>query len=174
SLVWVLPLYTVQGLARLAAYLLTRRFEDAYQLLSAWGWNVAHLPGTIRRRVRAQSVRVVPDRVVRRTMAPAWIRLRRWAGATAPLVLGRRREATGHADLEEDLPPAPRQSVVRIAAAHPAATAVTLAVVLAAISYRTLLSPSPLLGAGLEAMPASPGRLFAEFVSGLRSPGLGG
>ena len=62
SLVWVLPLYLVQGLARVVSLALSRRFEEASQVLAAWGWNVAHLPGTLRLRMRTQAARAVPDR----------------------------------------------------------------------------------------------------------------
>ena len=57
SLLWLLPLAILIGLVRLAYLVLARRFEEALDLLAAWGWNIVHLPGTIARRVRAQSVR---------------------------------------------------------------------------------------------------------------------
>jgi GT2 family glycosyltransferase len=81
SLLWILPLSFLQGLVRVGVFLATRRFQDAYQVLAAWAWNLVHLPGTLRRRVRVQAVRSVPDRSVRRSMAPAWIRLRRFSGS---------------------------------------------------------------------------------------------
>src|SRR5439155_17864368 len=93
SLAWILPLYLVQGLVRVALLALTRRFQDAYQVLAAWGWNVIHLPGTLRRRVRAQAVRAVPDRSIRRAMASSTIRLRRWALAAGQSLLPGREEA---------------------------------------------------------------------------------
>ena len=68
SLLWVLPLAILIGVFRLAYLTLTRRFEGALDLLAAWGWNIVHLPGTISRRVRTQSVRTVPDRHLRRFM----------------------------------------------------------------------------------------------------------
>src|SRR5207248_10051453 len=87
SLLWVLPLCTVQAAARMAVMAATRRFGDAYQVVAAWGWNVANLPGTIARRVRAQAVRTVPDREVRRYMSPAGDRLRRWASTARQTLL---------------------------------------------------------------------------------------
>src|ERR671937_749749 len=62
TLLWLMPVYTVLGLARLAYLAVSRRFEDAFNLIPASAWNIAHLPGTLRRRVRAQSVRAVRDR----------------------------------------------------------------------------------------------------------------
>src|SRR5207248_3204245 len=99
SLLWILPLYIVQGLAKMTLWALQRRFDDVWQVAESWGWNLVHLPGTIRRRVRAQSVRAVPDRSVRRYMAPATIRLRRWSEVGAGVLFGRRTRTREGIDL---------------------------------------------------------------------------
>lgn len=168
SLVWILPLYLIQGLVRLLVLALSRRFQDAYQLLAAWGWNIGHLPGTLRRRVRAQAVRSLPDRAVRRSMAPTTIRLRRWAQSAAQSLLPQREGG------EEAVAAAPRVRAFRFARDHPAATAWVLAVVAAVFAYRHLLGASPLLGGGLGTFPSSPSGFFEELVSGIRHTGLGG
>jgi GT2 family glycosyltransferase len=168
SLVWILPLYFLQGLGRLGVLAATRRFQDAYQVLAAWAWNAVHFPGTLRRRVRAQAVRSVPDRSVRRSMAPAWIRLRRWAHTAAQSLLP---GSLGEED-EELAPRAVR--ALRVARAHPVATAWGLAVLVAAVAYRDLLGVSPLTGGGLGSFPDSPVGFFRELLSGLRHTGLGG
>src|SRR5204862_2979833 len=119
SLLWVLPLCVVQGVAKLAMWAASRRFDDVWQVLAAWGWNLLHLPGTIRRRVRAQSVRAVPDRSVRRYMAPATIRLRRWSDVASRVVFGTSAEEGPGAegehleDMEEmqEVPPMSRRAV---------------------------------------------------------------
>jgi GT2 family glycosyltransferase len=167
TLVWIFPLYLVQGVVRVGVFAATRRFQDAYQILAAWAWNFIHLPGTLRRRVRAQAVRSVPDRTVRRSMAPAWIRLRRWAQAAAQTLL------PGTQDEEEELIPR-RLRVLRIARNHPVATAWALAIVVGAVAYRDLLGASRLTGGGLGAFPGSPSGFFRELLSGLRHTGLGG
>jgi GT2 family glycosyltransferase len=168
TLVWILPLYFVQGLVRVAVFAATRRFQDAYQVLAAWAWNVVHLPGTLRRRVRVQAVRSVPDRSVRRSMAPAWIRLRRWGQTAAQTLLPGTRE-------EQEEEPIPRRvQVLRIARTHPVATAWGLAIVVGALAYRDLLGASRLTGGGLGAFPGSPTGFFRELLSGLRHTGLGG
>jgi GT2 family glycosyltransferase len=168
SLLWVLPAYLVQGLIRLLVLALSRRFQDAYQLLTAWGWNLVHLPGTIRRRVRAQAVRSLPDRVVRRAMAPTTIRLRRWAQAAAQSLLPQRDEAAQAEEVRV------RTRAFRFARDHPAATAWVLASVAAAVAYRHLLGASALVGGGLGAFPSSAFAFFEELVSGIRHTGLGG
>ena len=79
SLAWILPLAIGQALVRAISYLFSRRFDDAWQVVAAWGWNLAHLFGTGRRRARAQAVRAVPDRHVRQFMASVWIRFDQWS-----------------------------------------------------------------------------------------------
>ncbi|HXF57278.1 MAG TPA: glycosyltransferase family 2 protein, partial [Actinomycetota bacterium] len=167
SLAWVLPLYFLVGLARVVGLALARRLDEASQVLAAWGWNLLHLPGTLRRRRRVQSVRRVPDRVVRRSMAPTWIRLRRWVAAA----------------VEELLPPWARAGqagqplrvrLAQVAADHPGLVAWPLAAVLALVSYRGLLGADPLVGGALGAPPGAPSAYFRELASAVRSTGLGG
>jgi GT2 family glycosyltransferase len=166
SLLWILPLYLAQGVIRLALLVLARRFQDATEILAAWGWNLAHLPGTLSRRVRVQALRAVPDRAVRRIMAPATIRLRRWGQAAVQLLVplgGEREEGEGREWMAR-----------RLALAHPGAMAWILAAVLAAVAYRHLFGASPLTGAGLQVFPASASDFFRELLSGARHTGLGG
>lgn len=56
-LVGVLPLALAVGLAKVVGFLVTRRVADARATISAWGWNVANLPGTLRRRRAVQAMR---------------------------------------------------------------------------------------------------------------------
>jgi GT2 family glycosyltransferase len=168
SLLWILPAHLAQGTLRVASLLVTRRFEDAFQILAAWGWNLANLPGTLRRRVMTQAVRAVPDRSVRRAMAPAWFRVRRLAQAATQALL----PDMGPADTGGPLPV--RVRVSRLVASHPVAAAAILGLMVAAVAYRHLLGYSPLAGGGLSAFPASPSDFFEEFFSGLRHTGLEG
>ena len=169
SLLWVLPLYLVLGLLRVAVFIVSRKFEDAYQLLSAWRWNLIRLPGTLLRRWRAQRVRAVRDRVVRRSMAPAGIRLRRWMVAAANTLLP---QPVGE---PEGGPPVPvAVKVARYVGAHPVAAAWSVGVVVALVAYRGVLGASPLVGGALGVPPESPFDYFKELGSGLRHTGLGG
>src|SRR5712691_4145821 len=165
SLVWILPLYVALGLGKMLVLAAMRRFEEAYQVAAAWGWNIAHLPGTLRRRVRAQAVRTVPDRSVRLSMAPAGHRVRKWAVGAGQALAPRD---------EETEPVAGHIRVIRYALAHPAAAAWFLAVLLALVAYRHLFSASPLSGGALGVTPGSATGYFRELVSGLRHTGLGG
>jgi GT2 family glycosyltransferase len=168
SLLWILPAHLAQGTLRVASLVVARRFEDAFQVLAAWGWNLAHLPGTLRRRVQTQAMRTVPDRSVRRTMAPAWIRVRRLIQAGTQALLPDLGEAPAGGPL------AVRARVARLVGAHPVATASAMGLMLAAVAYRHLLGHSPLAGGGISAFPAAPSDFFREFLSGLRHTGLGG
>lgn len=46
--------FVVASLVRIVWYAATRRFQEAWQTIQAWGWNIAHLPGTLRRRAQVR------------------------------------------------------------------------------------------------------------------------
>ena len=91
-LVFVLPLALVVGVAKVAGFLLTRRIADARATIAAWGWNIANLRGTLRRRRRVQRMRRRSDqeiaplfgRVTPRLQAYLEAVLDRLAGEAAP------------------------------------------------------------------------------------------
>jgi GT2 family glycosyltransferase len=166
SLLWLLPLHVVTSVARLLFLALSRRFEDAYEILSAWTWNLVHLPSTIGRRVRAQSVRTVRDRSVRRFMQSTWFRAPRWFQAAERI-------------LEEQLEGEREQVPIRsrassLAMEHPALLAWTVGLGVAVLAYLELIDPRPLEGGALASFPASASAFFHELGSGFRTTGLGG
>jgi GT2 family glycosyltransferase len=171
TLLWVLPLYAVQGLGRLLLYLLSRRFDRAAEVLAAWGWNLAHLPGTIRRRFRVQAVRRVPDRAVGRYLAPTTARLTRWAQQASSLVLGRPAWVEEGEELEAA--PFPRR-VASVVAAHPVAIASVAAVVLTLVAFRGVLFVPRIEGGALPTFPNDPGAFFRAMAAPWRSTGFGG
>src|SRR3990170_1632108 len=171
SLLWILPLYAIQGLVKLIAFVVARRFEDAYQLVAAWGWNFIHLPSTIKRRIKTQAARAIRDRVVHRYMAHGSVRFRRWldvAGRVLP----------GDVDVPEDEEMAPaiplRRRAASAAREHPVAAAWVLTAIVAWFSFRRLIGPEQLTGGALPMFPAAPGDFFRELVSGVRTTVLGG
>lgn len=168
SLLSILPLFATQGAVRLFTFMLTGRFGEAYQVLAAWGWNVAHLPGTVARRVRAQSVRAVRDRDLRQLMAPSWIRVGRWTRGVAVAI---RPSFDGEG---EAAPATIGTRLRRLSAAHPVAVGWMLAALLCAVAYRHLSGASPLAGGSLPAFLPTASGFFGELVSGLRHTGLGG
>jgi GT2 family glycosyltransferase len=168
SLLWLLPLHFVIEAARLAYLAVVRRLEEAYELLAAWAWNLTHLPSTVRRRVRAQSVRKVPDRRIRRFMESEFFRPPRWF-VEAERILGEQIE------LEEEVERAPvRARFASLAGRHPVLVAWTLGLGVMALAFRFLVGPEVLQGGALAAFPAEPMGFFHELVSGFRTTVLGG
>jgi GT2 family glycosyltransferase len=172
TLLWVLPLYAVQGVGRIVLYLLTRRFDRAGEVLAGWGWNVAHLPSTFRRRVRAQSLRQVPDREVARFMSPATARLTRWAQQASALVVGRRTAWVEEGE-ELEAPPLPRR-VASVVAAHPVAMASIAAIILTLVAFRGVLFVPRIEGGVLPLFPDSAADFFRALAAPWRDTGFGG
>lgn len=172
TLVWVLPLDIALALVRLVYLVVTRRLDAAFDLLAAWGWNLAHLPGTLSRRVRAQSVRRVPDKQLRRFMESAGFRLPRWF-ETAGQILVEQQKID-----EEDEGASPgrrlRDRTASLVGSHPVVVAAFLAAVVAGIAMRGLFGPESLHGGALATFPSSWRALFGELDSGYRTTGLGG
>lgn len=172
SLLVLLPLYAVLGFARVLWLTLTRRFDEVVELFAAWGWNLVHLPGTLRRRVGAQRTRAAPDRAIRRFMDSSTFRPPRWFEA-AGQILAEQREFD---DEEAEAPVARRlrQQSVSLARAHPVLVASFLGAVLGGFAFRDLLGPAALAGGAIPAFPAHPDGFFAELLSGFRTTAFGG
>ena len=172
SLLRLLPLAAVLSVFRLAYLLLGRRFEEAFEVLGAWGWNIAHLPGTLSRRRRVQKARRVPDRALRRFTDSAGLRLPRWF-QTAERILEEQHEL----DEEEEGRPVTKRLHHRTASlvsAHPVIVASFLGIVVGVLATRHLFQAPVLEGGLLPAFPDEPGGLFRGFVSATRSTGFGG
>ena len=172
TLAWVLPLGVALTGIRLVFLALARRFEEAYEVLAAVGWNIRHLGGTWRRRRAAQRARSIHDHALRRFTASAGLHIPRWF-QTAERILEEQRE------LDEDEPEAstPRRLRNRTASfvsVHPVLVGCFVALVIGVFAVRSLLAPAPLVGGVLSVFPSSAGSFFQELVSGFRSTGLGG
>jgi GT2 family glycosyltransferase len=172
TLLWVLPLYAVQALVRLVSNLLGRHFDRVGQMLRAWGWNLVHLPGTIRRRARAQAVRHTGDRDIAQFMVPAGTGLRRWA-LRASSALVARGEAHAEEDEEPEIQPL-RRRVRSLVAAHPAGFGLLIAAVITLIAFRGVLFVPRIEGGAFPTMPSGPLDFLREFASSWRSTGFGG
>jgi len=168
TLLWLLPAYTVLGVARILYMALSRRFEDAFDLLAAWAWNILHLPGTLRRRIRAQSVRSVADRKIRPFMASTF-RLPRWFERAEEIL----DEGLEELEDEELGRPLPRRAA-GVAAGHPVLLGSILAIGLGAMAVRHLVGPEILSGGALASFPADLRDFFGELGSGVRTTVLGG
>jgi GT2 family glycosyltransferase len=172
SLLWVTPLALALGAVRLLFLVLARRFEEAYELLAAWGWNVAHLGGTLRRRRRIQRERRAKDRQVRRFMDTAGLRLPRWFH-TAERILEEQREIDER-DEDETTSRRLRDRTASLVGSHPVIVGSFVAIVIGAVSIRGLYGSEVLAGGVLPRFPDGPGGFWAELVSAFRTTGLGG
>jgi hypothetical protein len=171
SLLWILPLAIVLMVLRFAYLLLGRRFDEAFELAAAWGWNVAHLPGTLARRRRAQKARQVPDRSLRRFMESAGLRLPRWF-ATAERILEEQR-AIDEEDEGEPIRRRLRDRTASLVGSHPVIVASFIGLLVGAAATRGLIGTAPVVGGALPTF--APTRdLFAELASAARSTPLGG
>jgi GT2 family glycosyltransferase len=172
SLLWIVPVGAALSLVRFVFLVLSRRFEEGWDLGAAVGWNIAHLPGTWRRRRRAQRARRVRDHHLRRFHESAGFRLPRWF-QTAERILEEQREL----EHEEEGQPAARRLRHRTAslfATHPVLVTGSFGVIVAALALRHVFEPAILAGGVLPAFPGSPGDFFHELTFGTRTTGLGG
>ncbi len=171
TLSWVVPLGVALTLVRLLFLSLGRHFEEAYELLAALGWNIAHLPSTLRRRRAVQRVRAVRDHALHHFTASAGLHIPRWF-QTAERILEEQRE------LDEQDPGASvrglRRRTASFVSVHPVLVGSFFGIIVGAFAVRALLSPAVLTGGAIPAFPSSPNGFFQELVSGFRGTGLGG
>jgi GT2 family glycosyltransferase len=172
TLLWVLPLYVVQGAIRLLAHLLGRHFDRAWHMFRGWGWNLVHLPGTVRRRARAQAVRHASDRDISQFMETAGSGFRRWALQTSSVLVARG-ETYAEEDEEPEIQPL-RRRVGSLVAAHPAEVGLVVAILLSLLAFRDVLFVPRIEGGALPVFPADPFQFFREFAASWRSTGFGG
>ena len=172
TLLWVVPLGALLSLVRLVYLTLSRRFEEAYDLLAAIGWNVAHLPSTLAARRTVQRNRRVRDHELRRFTESAGLRLPRWF-MTAERILEEQREL-GDEELGDRRATRLRHRTVSFVSAHPVIVASFLGAIVCALSFRIVLSSGPLFGGAIPAFPDRASGFFAELVSAYRTTPLGG
>lgn len=164
TLLWVLPLYAMQGVAKVLLFLLLRRFSSARQVVAAWGWSLLQVPGTVRRRVRAQAVRRVPDREVTSLLAPTSARFRRWTGQASSVFFGRARPPLDPEE-EVEVPPLGTR-VAGLVLDHPVGVTAGAGLLVALVAFREILLASPLEGGTLPVFPRGASDLFSALAQG--------
>jgi GT2 family glycosyltransferase len=172
SLLWVLPVGTLLTLLRLLYLSVGRRFEEAFELLAALGWNVTHLGGTLRRRRETQRARSVRDHALTRYTASAGLHLPRWF-QSAERILEEQREF-GEEDAGRPAAQRLRHRTASFVSEHPVVVGAFIGAVVWGFAARALVSPNPLVGAVLPVFPSAPGGFLSELVSGYRTTALGG
>lgn len=172
SLAWLVPAALLMGVIRIAYLSVARRFDEALEVVAAWWWNIAHLPGTVSRRRRVQKARRVGDRSLRRFMESAGVRSPRWF-ATAERILEEQR-AIDEADEGEPIQRRLRDRTASLVGTHPVIVGTLLAIVVGAVAVRELVGLDALAGGALPAFPARAGDLIGELSAAVRSTPLGG
>jgi GT2 family glycosyltransferase len=172
TLLWVVPLGIILTLVRLLFLALARRFEEAFELVRAIGWNLAHLGSTVRRRWAVQHARKVPDRRLRHFTASAGLHIPRWFH-TAERILEEQREL-GETEADEPTSTRLRHRTASFVSVHPVLVGCAAGALILAFAARSLLVSGPLMGGAMPIFPSSPSGFFHELVSGFRTTGLGG
>jgi GT2 family glycosyltransferase len=166
----VVPLFFLVGAGRLLGLVATRQVGDAWQTLRAWGWNVRHLPGTLRLRRPVQAARTRPDREVTDLFVRTGPRLRAYCEVVADRLAVAGRAPDPSAGPE----PAGVRWLPRFVRRHPVlAVAATLGLV-GLVAAVPLLGSGPLRGGDFAPWPESPAAFFQAYASGWNdSTGLG-
>jgi GT2 family glycosyltransferase len=172
SLLWIVPLALLLSIVRALFLVLSRRFEEAYELLAAIGWNVAHARGTLSRRRNVQRARTVGDRALHRFTESAGLRIPRWF-QTAERILEEQRELD-ETEQGEPVQRRLRHQTASLVSTHPVIVASFLGVLVGVIAARHVIQPPHLAGGVLPAFPGTSAGFFGELVSGYRTTGLGG
>lgn len=160
-LLWVLPVVLVLAVAKVLAFLVTRRFGDAASVVRAYVWNVTQLPRTIRRRRHVQRTRVVSDGEVAALFAPGLPRVRSYGEAAAGWVAGGSTKAIlDEPDPETEEPVAedgiPAPAWLKVPREHPALCAGAALLLLYVVGMLRILPGAPLLGGEVAPWPDSP------------------
>jgi GT2 family glycosyltransferase len=160
----VVPQAVVFSLFDLIGSLLGGRIRRAGDIVSAWGWNLAHLPATLRHRRRAQRARRVSDREIRA------LQVRGSARVTAAL---RRLRATGGAAIPAAIATARGLPTTWQGAAGPAGAVLAAALmVLYVLGARELITSGVPVIRDFVPLPGF-GPVLREWWWGWRSSGLG-
>ena len=167
-LLFALPFTIFLSLINAILYFLTGRRSSSVQVLQALQWNLAHLPSTLRGRVRAQRARTEHDAVVTDLMHHGATRLRAQFERAVEAVVGDVEEQ------DEDDIVKPRPRLTDRIRAHPGAAVIFLAILLVVIGARTLMTTQQLAGIDLFPFPSSMRSFFSAFASGWRGPLAGG
>ena len=177
----VLPVAVVVGVAKTLGFLLARRLGDARDTLAAWAWNVAHLPGTLRRRRHVQRGRRRTDAELAPLFGRITPRLRAYLEALADRLAGDvplpGEEATGRptrpASGDAEAATEPRRGRVRRLVVGAPARAVGLpTALLLLLGLRGAVLPGGVLrGGDLVPLPAGDG-LIARHLAAWHDTGM--
>lgn len=165
-LLWVLPVVVALAVAKVLAFVATRRFGDATAVLRAYVWNAAQLPRTLRRRKQVQAARRISDRDLGRLFAPGLPRARTYVGAFSGwLAGGSTRALMDDADAAKMAEQAQGGPLVRTVRRYPATCAGVALLFLYLIGLRTLIGGGQLVGVEVAPWPDSARAFLHAYAS---------
>jgi hypothetical protein len=170
----VVVLYLVVGVAKILAFVVTRRVSDAWQTLRAWGWNLLHLGETWRLRRAVQQMRVRTDSELRERFGRITPRLRAYAEAIAEWIAGGERIIEDEPGDDEMRPEVRRRGLIAALTARPVAVAGAVLALVVVVGAWPLLLPGELRGGELAPWPESPTAFLGDYTSGWHEAGAFG
>lgn len=169
-LLWVLPLFTVVGLAKVAGFVATRRLSDAFQTIRAWAWNVMHLRQTWRLRRRVQGERTRTDAELGHLFARIGPRLRAYGEAIGEWIAGDVSRVEPVTD-ESDSPETFTHRVVAFLRRNPVRVTAAVLLAFAVAAGIPLLASGVLRGGELATWPADGSAFTQNYWAGWHDGG---
>ncbi|MEX0832000.1 MAG: glycosyltransferase family 2 protein [Nitriliruptoraceae bacterium] len=165
-LLLVVPLFFLVGSAKVAGFVLTRRFGDAWQTLRAWVWNLLHLRGTLRLRRMVQAARVRSDSDLKVLFGRVTTRIRAYSEALGYWITGGDHapapaDEPRHVEVERDQ----RGRLAELVRSRPVMLAGIVLVTSVMIGTWQLLVPGEIRGGQLAAWPSSPMTFFQDYLA---------
>lgn len=167
-LAWVAPVVLLLALAKVLAFLATRRFGDALATARAYAWNLAQLPRTLRRRRQVQRRREVSDGDLSGLFAPGLPRVRAYAEALGGWVAGGGTRALydeADAPTVDVIDPLADRPVARVLRDHPAAAAGVALAIVYLVGLVPLLGGGQLTGGEVAPWPARASDFLRAYAS---------
>ena len=166
-LAWVLPLGALVALVNIGALLLSRRFSEAFAIVRAAVWNLAQLPGTLRRRAAVQKVRRQPDKALASLFTPGLPRVQQYSDAIMEAVAGGNTTALVDADevgrLQID--PLAEQPIQRFLRDRPLLLLGVPLLIAFLASLGGFLGDGPIVGGEVAPWPESPLAFLRAYLS---------
>jgi hypothetical protein len=169
-LAWVLPLFAVVGLAKVAGFVATRRLGDAFQTVRAWAWNVLHVRQTWRLRRRVQSSRVRSDADLSHLFSRIGPRVRAYGEAIGEWIAGDVVRVEPVTD-ESDSPATFTHRLVAFLRRNPVRVTAAVLLVFAIAAGVPLLASGALRGGELATWPTDGSSFTQNYWAGWHDAG---
>ncbi|MDX1619595.1 MAG: hypothetical protein R3320_01295, partial [Nitriliruptorales bacterium] len=170
-LLYLLPAFFLVGVAKVAGFVATRRFGDAWQTIRAWLWNVFYLRRTWRLRREVQSTRERSDRELRHLFGRVAPRARAYAEAIVDWIAGGEPDFDDVGPVTEVEPETATARVVGFARRRPVLVVGAALTVLGLLAAVPLLAPGTLRGGELAPWPQDPTAMLDNYAASWHDAG---